>query len=117
MFELSRLESVLGTIVLAVSEQGLCALEFAESDRGIRARLKRLHADAVFVEGPRAKATARQVEAYFAGDLEALGSLRVAPEGTEFQMRVWSALRDLPFGRSARRMATIPSRWWCRAIG
>ena len=35
--------------------------------------------------------------AYFAGKLRKF-TLRLAPEGTPFQQKVWSALRRIPFG-------------------
>jgi methylated-DNA-[protein]-cysteine S-methyltransferase len=37
---------------------------------------------------------------YFAGDLDALSKLPVMMNGTEFQRRVWSALRRIPPGRT-----------------
>ncbi|MBB6428901.1 methylated-DNA--[protein]-cysteine S-methyltransferase [Algisphaera agarilytica] len=51
------------------------------------------HADdhPVFVE------TARQLAAYFAGESETF-DLPLAPQGTEFQLRVWQQLRLIPFG-------------------
>lgn len=42
---------------------------------------------------------ARQLEAYFAGDLKAF-NLPLAPTGTPFQLRVWSALRTIPYGQT-----------------
>jgi methylated-DNA-[protein]-cysteine S-methyltransferase len=40
-----------------------------------------------------------QLEAYFAGDLTAF-DLPLAPVGTPFQQRVWSALAEIPFGET-----------------
>jgi methylated-DNA-[protein]-cysteine S-methyltransferase len=40
-----------------------------------------------------------QLEAYFAGTLTRF-ELPLAPEGSEFQRRVWSALRDIPYGQT-----------------
>ncbi|MFF4504373.1 methylated-DNA--[protein]-cysteine S-methyltransferase [Streptomyces sp. NPDC001401] len=40
---------------------------------------------------------ARQLSAYFAGRLTRF-ELNLAPEGTEFQQRVWRALEEIPFG-------------------
>ena len=118
--ELSRLESPLGTIVLTVCEQGLCALEFAESEQGMLNRLQRAHPDAVFEDGPRAKQTARQVKDYFDGSLDALTSLRVAPSGTPFQKQVWAALREVPVGATssyAKIAKTIGNPKAVRAVG
>jgi methylated-DNA-[protein]-cysteine S-methyltransferase len=55
--------------------------------------------DAVEDAGP-LKEAAEQLEAYFAGELTAW-DLRLVPVGTEFQLRVWAALRDIPYGRTA----------------
>lgn len=49
--------------------------------------------DGLFVEAR------SQLEAYFAGDLLEF-DLAIAPEGTPFQQRVWSALRAIPYGET-----------------
>jgi methylated-DNA-[protein]-cysteine S-methyltransferase len=40
-----------------------------------------------------------QLRAYFAGELREF-DLPLAPHGTDFQRRVWSALREIPYGRT-----------------
>jgi len=42
---------------------------------------------------------ARQLAAYFAGDLKAF-DLPLAPAGTDFQRRVWGALLTIPYGQT-----------------
>src|SRR5438876_9844684 len=42
----------------------------------------------------------QQLRAYFARELKEF-DLALAPEGTAFQQRVWSALRDIPYGATA----------------
>ena len=42
---------------------------------------------------------ARQLAAYFAGDLTSF-DLPLAPAGTPFQQRVWSALQTIPYGQT-----------------
>jgi methylated-DNA-[protein]-cysteine S-methyltransferase len=42
---------------------------------------------------------ARQLTAYFAGELTAF-DLPLAPAGTEFQRRVWGALQTIPYGQT-----------------
>ena len=42
----------------------------------------------------------RQLKAYLKGDLHDF-SLPLAPEGTEFQLKVWKALCDIPYGKTA----------------
>jgi methylated-DNA-[protein]-cysteine S-methyltransferase len=50
--------------------------------------------DALLVEA------ARQLRAYFEGRLRDF-DLPLAPQGTEFQLRVWNALRAIPYGATA----------------
>jgi methylated-DNA-[protein]-cysteine S-methyltransferase len=42
---------------------------------------------------------ARQLRAYFDGELSDF-DLPLAPQGTEFQMRVWRELRNIPYGET-----------------
>lgn len=44
--------------------------------------------------------TARQLEAYFAGELTQF-DLPLEPAGTPFQLRVWQELRAVPYGATA----------------
>ena len=44
-------------------------------------------------------AAREQLDAYFAGELAEF-DLPLAPEGTEFQRRVWDALRRIPYGKT-----------------
>jgi len=61
----------------------------------------------------------RQLVAYFAGGLRAF-DLPLAPNGTDFQRRVWSALQEIPFGTTisyaelARRVSNAAA---VRAVG
>ncbi len=45
-------------------------------------------------------AAARALEAYFEGELEAVGVLPTSTNGTEFQRAVWDALRRIPVGQT-----------------
>lgn len=44
-------------------------------------------------------AAREQLDAYFAGELTAF-DLPLAPRGTEFQLRVWTALQEIPYGET-----------------
>lgn len=64
-------------------------------------------------------ATGRQLDAYFAGRLKTF-DLPLAPRGTPFQQRVWSALRDIPFGETrsyGQLAATLGKPSAMRAVG
>ena len=60
------------------------------------------------------------LDRYFAGDLTAIDALAVNPSGTPFQLRVWSALRDVRAGSTtsysavAKRLGTPQA---VRAVG
>jgi len=45
------------------------------------------------------RSAATQLGEYFAGERQAF-DLPLRPEGSEFQQRVWSALCDIPYGRT-----------------
>lgn len=61
------------------------------------------------------------LQRYLAGELEALVAVPLAPEGTEFQRAVWSALRAVPpgqpatYGALAARLGRPPGA--SRAVG
>lgn len=79
----------LGVLRLVARGETLCALEFTGSRSAAR------QASTGFPK----KLEAR-LRAYFAGDLKALDDIEVAPDGTDFERRVWRALRRIPAGRT-----------------
>lgn len=83
-----------GDFSLAVNEAGaVVASAFGPAAQlATRFRHHSLVADASLVREARA-----QVEAYCAGELHDF-TLPLAASGTEFQHRVWAALRKIPFG-------------------
>jgi methylated-DNA-[protein]-cysteine S-methyltransferase len=65
-------------------------------------QLLRLHYGPVRLEPREGVSRARRaVEAYFEGDLEAIGRLPVKTTGTAFQREVWAALRTIAIGATA----------------
>jgi methylated-DNA-[protein]-cysteine S-methyltransferase len=82
------IESPLGELLAVVDERGaLVALDFEDSPG--RPGLRR--------DAARLRPVARALERYFAGELRAF-ELALAPEGTPFQLRVWRALEQIPYG-------------------
>jgi methylated-DNA-[protein]-cysteine S-methyltransferase len=93
-----EIPSPLGRIVIAARDGRLCALEFGRARvarqmiaRYGRARLLRSRDPFGF---------SRRIRAYLAGDLAAVDDIPVEMGGTEFQRRVWRALRRIPPGRT-----------------
>ena len=61
---------------------------------------KELPQDMQLCETPLLKEAARQLKSYFAGELKEF-SLPLEPSGTDFMRQVWSALCEIPFGKTA----------------
>ena len=64
-------------------------------------------------------AAADQLDAYFAGELTTF-DLPLAPQGSDFQQRVWAALREIPYGETesyGELAARIGSPRGARAVG
>lgn len=65
------------------------------------------------------KATADQLDAYFAGALTRF-TVPLAPRGSEFQQRVWAALLEIPYGETetyGELSTRIGSPGAARAVG
>jgi methylated-DNA-[protein]-cysteine S-methyltransferase len=109
----TKVESPVGPLLLAGEESGLHFLSFASSKRA-----KKPERDWKKDRAPFAEAI-RQVRAYFAGELK-LFDLPLIFEGTDFQVRVWHALRTIPYGETwsymelAQRIGTPKA---VRAVG
>jgi methylated-DNA-[protein]-cysteine S-methyltransferase len=89
MISYAYLETPVGLLLLRANADGL---------REIRFSPRRVLPKADWQEDPRMfSEPIRQLRAYFAGELEEF-ELRLAPEGTEFQRRVWSELSKIPYG-------------------
>jgi methylated-DNA-[protein]-cysteine S-methyltransferase len=87
------MESPTGRLLVVADDEGLREIWFAEGRT-------------VPVVDPQWKSggaclreTIRQVKAFFAGELQVF-DLSLKPEGTAFQLSVWSALCEIPFGET-----------------
>lgn len=87
-------DSVLGKTIVAGNEQGLAGVWFEDQRHfaGIQE---------VWIREETALlcAAKQQLLAYFAGELQAF-DLPLAPQGTEFQERVWQALQRIEYGQT-----------------
>lgn len=89
----STIDSPIGKILLVSDGESLTRLAMEEQKyfSGVQDNWRR--DDKIFKE---ARA---QLEAYFAGDLQEF-DLPLAPQGSEFQLEVWQALQDIPYGKT-----------------
>ena len=86
-------DSPIGRLLLAADDAGLRRIEFPEGRHPQEPAPDWQEARAPFSEA------LRQLDAYFAGRLRRF-ELPLAPLGTPFQLSVWRALCDIPYGET-----------------
>jgi methylated-DNA-[protein]-cysteine S-methyltransferase len=109
----ARLASPIGELLI-VSESGAITGLFMERPEGPTQPAAGWRRDDVGLAEAR-----EQLSAYFAGELTSF-DLPLAPRGTPFQLRVWRALREIPFGETisyAELARRIGSPRAVRAVG
>jgi methylated-DNA-[protein]-cysteine S-methyltransferase len=87
----TNVESPAGRLLLASNNDGLLLLSFAAGKRPVLPHPDWSPDKAPFVE------VIRQLRAYFGGELTKF-DVRLALQGTPFQLRVWQALCAIPYG-------------------
>ena len=91
-------QSSLGPLVVAISERGLAMLEFGAMNE---ARLQALQAkfpDARIVEDEAAVGGTLGLAAELVDHPESGADLALDLQGSDFELRVWNALREIPTG-------------------
>ena len=86
-------ESPVGPLLLAGSESTLCLVSFAASKRARTVDPAWQEDASTFAE------VMEQLQSYFAGDRKNF-EIPLDLNGTEFQKKVWSALRSIPYGET-----------------
>lgn len=94
----AEIETPIGRLTAFVGEQGLCRLAF-EDDEEVEAGLERRFGPLTLKARRNPGDVAARLRAFFGGDLEALDAIEVDTGGTDFQRKVWRALRRVPVGR------------------
>ena len=90
-----EMKSPVGKIKLVASSKALVAVLW-ERERPNRVKLDTMNLDP---QHPILIEAERQLSEYFAGKRIQF-DLPLQPDGTEFQKKVWQALRDIPFGKT-----------------
>ena len=117
----THVDSPIGSLRLATTSAGLAYLELPNaSGRGMRGWLHRCLPEARCIEGfaPNRRAAAQVLE-YLDGK-RTYFDLELDPRGTEFQLRVWNALREIPYGETrsyAEVAAQVGAPRAVRAVG
>lgn len=122
-FVVDRVPSPLGTMLVVCDEDArLRALNFEEFEGRTQRSLRRHYGEGGYsLASGRAAGTVRDaLAAFFAGELDAIASLPVRTGGTDFQRRVWAALRRIPAGTTmsyGQLAAAIGCPGASRAVG
>ena len=125
VFSLSRLPTPIGGALVVTDDSARLRLfEWEEHADRLQRLLDRFYGQgcATLVErrAPAAKPVLARLKAYFAGDIAAIDSIPADSAGTEFQRRVWRALRKVPAGQTwsyGRLAAVIGRPAAIRAVG
>lgn len=87
------IDSPIGSLTLVRGEQGLTGVYMPEHKPAPNPTTFGARDDDAFADA------VRQLGEYWAGERSAF-DLALAPVGTEFQLRVWQALRTIPYGET-----------------
>lgn len=103
IFSLERINTPTGRMLI-VTDDNHCmrAADWEDHEQRMRTLLRQQYGTSAIElrETAHPSAASRSLDAYFAGDLNAIDSLPVATKGTEFQRKVWEALRRIPVGHT-----------------
>jgi AraC family transcriptional regulator of adaptative response/methylated-DNA-[protein]-cysteine methyltransferase len=118
----TRIETPLGDMIAGVTGTAVCLLEYPDR-RLVQAQLetlqRRLGRTTVAGDAPLLDALRRQLDEYFAGERRDF-DLPLSYPGTPFQLRVWDALRSIPYGETrtyAEMARQIGAPGAARAVG
>lgn len=99
---LDRLQTPIGEALLAFDHEGyLRAFDWDDHEERMQRILRRHYGAGVRLDaGTAPEAIRRRIHRYFAGDLAQLDGIECRTAGTDFQRRVWAALRRIPAGQT-----------------
>jgi len=93
-----------GPLILAGDEKGLRHLNFVGGKHPVTIEKGWCRDRAFFAP------VKKQLASYFAGEAKTF-EVSLLPEGSAFQLQVWAALKEIPYGR------TVSYRWVAERIG
>jgi methylated-DNA-[protein]-cysteine S-methyltransferase len=109
----THMDSPVGKLFLAGRQDGLTEIRFENENH-----LRSMGREKEETQIPFREAI-RQLKAYFAGELKVF-NLPLKPEGTPFQLAVWQALQEIPYGETltyGELALRIHRPKACRAVG
>lgn len=102
IIDLKRIETPIGTMYAAATEQGICMLEFTDRrmlETEFKDLAKSLNATLVQGDNPHFETLEKELSEYFAGNRKEF-TVPLFPVGTEFQKSVWKILMKIPYGET-----------------
>lgn len=102
IIDLKRIETPVGTMYAAATEEGICMLEFTDRkmlETEFKDLAKSLNATIVLGENPHFQTLEKELSEYFTGERTRF-SVPLSPVGTAFQKSVWKALMEIPYGET-----------------
>lgn len=118
---LHRIASPIGVILLVTDAQDrVRALDFEDYEPRMRSLLSTHYGHYTLVAASSPSSAEPALQRYFTGQLDALKDIAVATNGTDFQQRVWSALRQIPPARMTtygKLAAQLGEHNGARAVG
>jgi methylated-DNA-[protein]-cysteine S-methyltransferase len=96
--------SPIGLIKITDNENGICAVDFTDEQPAGNTK-----------SHPILDACALQLDEYFKGKRKEF-TVKLSPQGTDFQKRVWNKLLEIPFGRTISYMELAKSLGDVKAI-
>ena len=93
--------STLGQVLVATNEKGICAILLGNSPAAVTRELRERFPSARIEQHTARLARVLPKVVAFADGRDATLDLPLDPAGTEFQQRVWRALRGIPSGKTA----------------
>ena len=91
-----------GKMVLGAAEEELCLCDWAAmpcAERNIRRLVRYLGAELREEDSPVLKRTREELDEYFSGTRRSF-DIPLHPVGTPFQLQVWNALLEIPYGQT-----------------
>jgi methylated-DNA-[protein]-cysteine S-methyltransferase len=100
-FGLDRLPTPIGVALLVTDSDGaLRALDWEDYEPRMKELLRRQYGVVVLLDARSPRAIRTALSGYFKGDLDRLKTIKWRIAGTPFQRRVWTALPNIPPGRT-----------------
>jgi methylated-DNA-[protein]-cysteine S-methyltransferase len=96
--QLDSIDSPIGTILIVVDGERMCALDFADCEQRMMTLLERRYGQIHLTQTTDPYGFSSRIRSYLAGDYHSLDTIPVSTGGTAFQQQVWLALRTIAPG-------------------